>query len=362
MEIIIHRGRHGVFCHHSGDQVLGASLAYYGEWAEEELYLLSLLIRPADTVVDVGANIGTHTLAFSRFVGPSGHVLSVDGQHRAFALLTLNTFLNAAGNVRCMQAILGKESGVRMVPEEDPATPGNLGHFYFILPPMPEAVDDQAGALRLVPASIIPLDAFRLSQCDLIKIDAEAMELEVMSGAIQTIERFRPIIYFEQTCERDFLQIFEFLQNNSYQAYWHVTSPFNRNNFRGESRNVFGGAHEVMVLALPRERRNVLEKSGVTLDEISQPIYNPPRRSASEPGWALPEAAYQNLPPVDFARAKRFCEKIRLAATNPKKSIPEGSKRRLWQRLLYWPQRGLYLASCVAEDVSSDFRRNHESK
>jgi FkbM family methyltransferase len=312
MEVTAHPGRHGMLCHYTDDEVIGASLAHYGEWAEEELYLLSSFIRPADTVVDVGANIGTHTIAFSRFVGPTGCVLSIDGQRRAFALLTLNTFLNAAENVRCVHAIVGKESGLRMVPEEDPAALRNLGCFSFATAETP-ATNDRLGAQLLFPLSVIALDELHLPRCELVKIDAEGMELEVMFGAIRTIERFRPVIYFEQTSERSFLQTFEFLQDISYDAFWHVADPFNRNNLRGDSHNIFGGTREVMVLALPRGKRNGLEKSGFVLDEISQPIYNPPRHPAPDPGWALPEGAYRNLPPVDSKRIENLLEKIRLA-------------------------------------------------
>ena len=312
VEVTAHPGRHGMLCHYTGDEMIGVCLARYGEWAEEELYLLSSFIRPADTVVDVGANIGTHTIAFSRFVGPTGRVHSIDGQYHAFAMLTLNTFLNAAENVRCVQAIVGKECGVRMMPEEEPAALPHLGLFSFVASGM-HAPNDRPGGQRLVPLSVISLDQLDLPRCELVKIDAEGMELEVMSGAIRTIERFRPVIYFEQASEHLFLQTFEFLQDISYDAFWHVADPFNRNNLRGDSHNIFGGTREVMVLALPREKRNALEKSGFVLDEISQPIYNPPRYPVPDPGWALPEAAYRNLPPVDFKRIEDLLEKIRLA-------------------------------------------------
>ena len=311
MEVTAHRGRHGVLCHYTGDEVIGASLAHYGEWAEEELYLLSWLIQPADTVVDVGANIGTHALAFRRFVGPAGRVHAIDGHYHAFAMLTLNIFLNAVENVNCVQAIVGKESGVRLVPEEDIAALSNLNFSFAASEPL--ATNDRLGGQRLVPHLVIALDELHLPRCELVKIDAEAMELEVMWGAIRTIERFRPVIYFEQASKHLFAQTLEFLQGISYDAFWHVTNPFNRNNLSGDSHNIFGGTREVMVLALPREKRNALAKSGFILDEISQPAYNPPSHPASEPGWALPQAAYRNLPPVDFKRIEDRLEKIRLA-------------------------------------------------
>lgn len=96
-----------------------------------------------------------------------------------------------------------------------------------------------------------------------------------MFWTTRTIERFRPIIYFEQPTERNFSQTFEFLRDISYDAFWHVADPFNRNNLRDHSHNIFGRTREVMVLALPREKRDGLEKSGFALDEISQPIYDP---------------------------------------------------------------------------------------
>jgi FkbM family methyltransferase len=315
MEVTAHPGRHGVLCHYTDDEGIGASLAHYGEWAEEELYLLSSFVRPADTVVDVGANIGTHTIAFSRFVGPTGRVLSIDGQRRAFALLTLNTFLNAAENVRCVHAIVGKECGLRMVSEEDAAALRNLACFSFAASETP-ATNDRPDEQLLFPLSVIALDELHLPRCELVKIDAEGMELEVMFGAIRTIERFRPVIYFEQTSERYFPQTFEFLQDISYDAFWHVADPFNRNNLRGDSHNIFGGTREVMVLALPRGKTNELEKSGFFLDEISQPVYNPPRHPAPDPGWALPESAYRDLPPVDSKRIENLLEEIRRAQAN----------------------------------------------
>jgi hypothetical protein len=75
MEITRHLTRHGVLCHYAADQTIGAALRIYGEWAEEELFLLSTFTRRNDWVLDVGANVGTHALAFSRFVGPGGRII-----------------------------------------------------------------------------------------------------------------------------------------------------------------------------------------------------------------------------------------------------------------------------------------------
>ena len=54
------------------DAVIGRSLIEYGEWTQSEIFVLSQLIRPGMVVVDVGANVGTHTLAMAGMVGPKG--------------------------------------------------------------------------------------------------------------------------------------------------------------------------------------------------------------------------------------------------------------------------------------------------
>ena len=49
----------------AGDTVIGRSLQLYGEWAEHEINSYSALLSDGDTIVDVGANIGTHSVALA---------------------------------------------------------------------------------------------------------------------------------------------------------------------------------------------------------------------------------------------------------------------------------------------------------
>src|SRR2546428_7070432 len=76
------------------------SLQTYGEWAENELGFMKVLIPRGATVVDVGAYIGTHTLAFAHFAGPDGRVISIEPQDESFALLKRNVAANRLTNVQ----------------------------------------------------------------------------------------------------------------------------------------------------------------------------------------------------------------------------------------------------------------------
>ena len=55
-----------VFYFYRGDNIIGASLAYYGEYTELELALLRNFINPTTVVYDIGANIGVHTVGFAK--------------------------------------------------------------------------------------------------------------------------------------------------------------------------------------------------------------------------------------------------------------------------------------------------------
>jgi FkbM family methyltransferase len=299
MEIVKYSTRHGLICHYSSDEVIGESLKRYGEWAEQELYLLSTFIPRGGWVVDVGANVGTHALAFSRLVGSKGQVIAIDGQEKAFELLLLNRFLNRRENLTCLHAIVGRRNDICVLPRQPNGIVKNLASCCFYHPgTRPSAM----AALR-TPVLMIALDCLELQKCDLLKIDVEEMELDVLKGAGRTIERHRPIVYFEQQMEHSFQEILGFFEDISYKLFWHMAQPFNQNNFRGCRENIFGGTREPNILARPKERISANIPSEITLQEITGREYAPPERVSVGSSWSLPENAYQDLPQKSTMRA-----------------------------------------------------------
>ena len=87
-----------------GDTVIGRSLRLYGEFAGDEVDSILSLVRPGDHVLDLGANIGFHTLALARSVGATGEVTSVEPQRFCFQLLCANVTLNQLTTVTCLRA------------------------------------------------------------------------------------------------------------------------------------------------------------------------------------------------------------------------------------------------------------------
>jgi len=295
MAITAGRGRHGLLCYDDEDAIIGAAIRMYGEWAEEEIHLLSSFIELGAVVLDAGANIGTHTLAFARFVGPAGRVIAIDAQARAHELLTMNVVLNGARQVECLRALVGRETGVHFLPAGEDDEHNLAAAAFLNLPTRNERTP------FLSPVPMIALDDLALQRCDLMKIDIEGMEFEALSGAEKTIARLRPPIYFEQARPDSFAEIFALLAGTGYELFWHAADPFNRRNFRQAAENIFGGTREINVLALPGERSEQWSHAISHLQPIPGPVYDPPPRHGPASGWTLPAAAYEHLAPIRFA-------------------------------------------------------------
>lgn len=167
------------------DTVIGEKIRATGDYGAEEKALLSTLIRADQTIVDVGANIGSHTLFFSREVGNNGKVYSFEAQRFLFQILCGNVALNSLRNVWCIPAALGSEQGRVDVPVPDYSRDNNYGGYSLSFDTFKES------------GYMLTLDTIPLEACDLIKIDVEGMELEVFRGSRKTIDTFQPLLYLE---------------------------------------------------------------------------------------------------------------------------------------------------------------------
>ena len=87
---------------------LGLSL--FGSFEPEQTALVETLVKPGDTVVDLGAHIGYYTLLFAKLVGPSGHVVAFEPSPASCAILRRNVASNGLANVTIVNAAVGAAS------------------------------------------------------------------------------------------------------------------------------------------------------------------------------------------------------------------------------------------------------------
>lgn len=243
MKTVRAEGRYGPMFVFDNDMVIGRSLLKYGEWAELEIDLLSQIVKPGSTVVDVGANIGTHTVPFAQMVGPGGKVIAFEPQHLVFQLLCANVAVNDLHNVWANNAAVGARDGFcEMTALDFNAETNNFGACEMRTP------EHKGKVFFGVP--IVRLDLLDLEACALIKADVEGGELDMLRGAEKTIERCQPVLYLEHHDNRD--EVVAFLRERGYRIHMHRTPSFNKKNFNGVVEDLFDGYAEDNIVCFPR--------------------------------------------------------------------------------------------------------------
>lgn len=234
--------RHGPMLYLRHDRYIGRSLAVYGEYSELEGTVFAQLLRPGQVAVEVGANIGVHTLHLAKLVGPQGMVLAFEPQRVLFYLLCTNLALNELFHVRAYGLAVGDSVGLAKVPPINYQRDGNFGGVSLSAG---EAGED---------VQLVTLDHFSLPALHLLKIDVEGMEREVLLGARDSIARHRPIVYVENDRREKSPQLIGLLQELGYDLHWHAPPLFNPANFAGRTDNIFGRIRSVNMLGIPSER------------------------------------------------------------------------------------------------------------
>ncbi|HMX16297.1 MAG TPA: FkbM family methyltransferase [Rhodocyclaceae bacterium] len=237
--------RHGLMAFLTADDTIGRALDLYGEFAESENRLMTALLKPGDTAVDVGCNVGTVSLALAARVGASGRVLAFDPQRLVFQAFCASLALNGLAQVRAWHAAVGAREGTVRMPLPDPRRPCNFGAARV-------AGEGEAGPAEVVP--VLTLDGLGLDACHLIKIDVEGMDFEVLQGAADLVRRCRPSIYMEAKTGPHTQGAIAWLQERGYLCHWHFAPFYAAENFNGVAENVFGDRGDINLLALPGEK------------------------------------------------------------------------------------------------------------
>jgi FkbM family methyltransferase len=92
----------------SGDSL---GLLRAGAYEPYETALLMRLARPGSIVIDVGANVGYHTVQFARAVGPAGKVYALEPDPDNLRLLRHNVRVNAFAHVEVVPRAASDETG-----------------------------------------------------------------------------------------------------------------------------------------------------------------------------------------------------------------------------------------------------------
>jgi FkbM family methyltransferase len=181
-------------------------------------------VVPGSVVLDIGANIGAHALPLASMVGNKGKVIAFEPTDYAYEKLTRNIELNQELKLRitAIQAMLvGSNQDIK--PESIPSSwsleqndssnkhPVHLGEYQSL---------EKARMLRLDDWC----NEKKLDRLDLVKIDVDGYEIDVLKGAVNTLNKYTPIIMMEfmpyifEERGHSFQQLLELLKSLKYHC------------------------------------------------------------------------------------------------------------------------------------------------
>jgi FkbM family methyltransferase len=221
---------------------LGGSFVRYltGDAEPEVQQALAELVKPGQTVYDVGANIGFFTMLCSRLVGPQGKVYAFEPIPQNLVTLRHNIALNGLTNVVVVDKALSASTGTA----EMFVSPWSAFHSLNV-----EGASKQenhgAEAGEIV-VETVTLDEFVEREGapppDLIKIDVEGAELIVVQGMRETLRSKQPLLLCELHDTK--LAYSDFVDSIDYRARV----------IDGESPQLADADRNVHTIAWPRER------------------------------------------------------------------------------------------------------------
>jgi FkbM family methyltransferase len=182
---------------------IGGVLAQTGQFYEHEMLDdLGLLLSPGDVVLDVGANIGNHSVFFAGMIGC--RVYAFEPNDVALPYLARNIELNGLSSlIKVYPVAVGSEVG-RAVQIQ--TIEGNLGATRF----QPSGTDG---------VEMLTIDSIGFSErIRLIKIDVEGMDLEVVRGGVETLMANLPYVIMECQDLEEFQQANSWMEARGYSA------------------------------------------------------------------------------------------------------------------------------------------------
>ena len=172
---------------------LSLAISHYGTYEKSEAKVMEEKIKGGNIVVDVGANIGLHTLNMARIVGNTGQVFAFEPDPSNFKILGKNVKVNNYKNIILEQKAVGDKHGRATLYHAD--NPGM--HRIF---PQTKARRGLSGQVQVELTSLDKyfIDSNLVDKINFIKIDVEGLEFSVLKGMENILKNNKKIkILFE---------------------------------------------------------------------------------------------------------------------------------------------------------------------
>jgi FkbM family methyltransferase len=147
-------------------------------------------LRPGDTFLDVGANVGFFSLLAARVVGPAGTVVAMEAVPDVARCVEANAHRNSLSNIRVLPVAAGARSGTAQLALA--RHPGGAVLASAGTPP---------DATRTIDVPVVAIDDLvrraDIPPPNVVKIDVEGAEDSVLDGLGETLTTTRPTLVIE---------------------------------------------------------------------------------------------------------------------------------------------------------------------
>ena len=165
------------------------------------LELLGSLVeaKGSASIVDVGANVGVHSLGLAS-LGSHVKIVAVEANPRTAGWLKKNAERNGSSQVQVVQRAISDEPGSLSFCDNQEFAAGSMplagapAEFVEFL----NSGDDSHQVIEVPAVRLDDLvDELGLDALDILKIDVEGHDIRVIRGSRGAIERFKPVVIME---------------------------------------------------------------------------------------------------------------------------------------------------------------------
>jgi len=237
---------------------IDSNILFQGAFEPELDEMIDAVLPERGTVLDVGANIGAHTLTMASAVGEDGRVLAFEPNPEVLEVLERNIERNGLQSIATGYGCALGEAQAKMklrVPTRESKEATNLGLASLVALDTPHVLIDVA--IRTADGIV---EEHALDRIDFVKIDVQGFECQVLRGMRHCLARFKPVVVFEY--ERwawekgggDLGQAIEVLEDADYSLWYRVSGGGRR--VHADSANEI--PDHVNLVAVPRDDRRAV--------------------------------------------------------------------------------------------------------
>jgi FkbM family methyltransferase len=250
---MISRTYHGKMHIYENNDLVSKSLEVYGEWAKNEiLFIKEFMLKEGDSILDVGAHIGSYTLALNYLMNRKCKINSIEPDIDNFKLLKENVKLSNSDSITI----------------HNNSTKIDISSKSILLGSVTDHGQKTVSSNRIAMDDTLMTEI--INESDLIKIDIEGSELFFLKNYYKNFNLEKNKFIIEVLDIPQAWEVSKLFIDLEMKVFGMQTKAFNANNFLGNRKNIFLSGTEFVIIAVPRNFRLDISKLDMQINLISE--------------------------------------------------------------------------------------------